>query len=277
MSDETTLAETPGDEQIVNLDQSETPPVEGGVQTETKDEAEKPETAGDDAGEEGQSGDDKPKKLPGSRRERLRNEHLRREIEELRVYKEANERRQQAGGGDDREPQESDFNGDIFKFEREWNSWNARKIVREERERDHQSRNQHAQVDQWRERVLEHQDRVEDARSEIDDYDKVLAAAKTPVSDAVARELLLSDKSALLSYYLAKNPEKLETLNRMTGHELAREIGRLEGAVRMPPKNTKTNAPAPISQLKGGASPAFDPKTASMDDYIAKRRSGWSG
>jgi hypothetical protein len=45
----------------------------------------------------------------------------------------------------------------------------------------------------------------------------------------------------------------------------------------MPPKNTKTNAPAPLSPLKGGAAPAFDPKSASMDDYIAKRKAGWSG
>jgi hypothetical protein len=63
----------------------------------------------------------------------------------------------------------------------------------------------------------------------------------------------------------------------MTGSKLAREIGRLEGMVRMPAANQKTNAPAPVAPLKGGASPAFDPKSASMDDYIAKRQSGWSG
>jgi hypothetical protein len=278
MSDENTLAAAPGDEPIVNLDQPETPAAEAGAEGEAKEEAEKPEGAGDDAGGEGQSEDDKPKKLSGSRRERLRNEQLRRENEELRSRMDALERRSQAGGGEDKEPQEADFNGDIFKFEREWNAWNTRKIVSEDRQRDQQSRSQAAQTEQLREMVVAHEDRVEEAREKIDDYDKVLASAKhVPVTDAVAREILSSDKSALLSYYLAKNPDKLQALNEMSGSKLAREIGRLEGMVRMPASNQKTSAPAPITSLKGGAAPAFDPAKSSMDDYIAKRKAGWNG
>lgn len=69
MSDENTLAGTPGDEPIVNLDQHEEPAVEAGAEAEASEETEKPEGAGDEAGEEGQPGDDKPKKLSGSRRE----------------------------------------------------------------------------------------------------------------------------------------------------------------------------------------------------------------
>jgi len=278
MSDETTLAEAPGDEPIVNLDQPETPAADAGAEVEAKtEEVEKPEGAGDEAGDEGQSGDDKPKKLSGSRRERLRNEQLRRENEELRSRMDALERRSQAGDSEDKEPQEADFNGDIFKFEREWNAWNTRKIVREDRQRDQQSRSQAAQADQIREMVVAHADRVEEAREKIDDYDKVLASAKVPVTDEVGREILSSDKSALLSYYLAKNPDKLQALNEMSGSKLAREIGRLEGMVRMPASNQKTNAPAPITSLKGGAAPAFDPAKSSMDDYIAKRKAGWNG
>ena len=278
MSDENTLAETPGDEQVVNLDQPETPAAEAGAETESKaEEAGKPEGAGDDAGDEGQSSDDKPKKLSGSRRERLRNEQLRRENEELRSRMDALERRSQAGGGEEKEPQEADFNGDYFAFIEAKNLYNTRKIIREERERDQKSRSQAAQVDHIREMVVAHEDRVEEAREKISDYDKVLASAKVPVTDEVGREILSSDKSALLSYYLAKNPDKLQALNEMTGSKLAREIGRLEGMVRMPAANQKTNAPAPLAPLKGGASPAFDPKSASMDDYIAKRQSGWSG
>jgi hypothetical protein len=278
MSDENTLVETPADEPIVNLDQPETPAAEAGAEVEAKtDETGRPEGAGDDAGEEGQSGDDTPKKLPGSRRERLRNEQLRRENEELRARMDALERRSQAGDGEDKEPQEADFNGDVFAYTEARAVWKAKQFIREERQREQQSRSQAAQANHIREMVVAHEDRVEEAREKISDYDKVLAAAKTPVSAEVGREILSSDKSALLSYYLAKNPDKLQALNEMTGSKLAREIGRLEGMVRMPATNQKTNAPAPISQLKGGASPAFDPKSASMDDYIAKRQSGWNG
>jgi hypothetical protein len=278
MSDEDTLAVTPGDDPTVNLDQTqEEAPAKVEPEAETGNEPEKAEGAGDDAGTDDQSGEDKPKKLSGSRRERLRNEQLRRENEELRARMEALERRPQAGDDADKEPQEADFNGDVFAFTEARAVWKAKQFLREERAREQESRSKTAQAEQWRERVLEHQDRVEEARETITDYDKVLASSKVPVSDEVGREILSSDKSALLSYYLAKNPDKLEALNSMTGRELAREIGRLEGAVRLPAKNSKTNAPAPISPLKGGASPTFDPSKASMDEYVAKRKAGWRG
>lgn len=278
MSDETTLAAPPADEPIVNLDQPETPAADAGAEGEAKtEEAEKPEGAGDEAGAEGDA-DDKPKKLSGSRRERLRNEQLRRENEELRSRMDALERRSQAGDSEDKEPQEADFNGDIFALTEARAVWKARQMLREERQRDQQSRSQAAQTEQLREMVADHEDRVEEAREKIDDYDKVLASAKhVPVSPEVGREILSSDKSALLSYYLAKNPDKLQALNEMSGSKLAREIGRLEGMVRMPASNQKTNAPAPITSLKGGAAPAFDPAKSSMDDYIAKRKAGWNG
>lgn len=278
MSDEDTLAATPGDDPTVNLDQTqEEAPAKVEPEAETGNEPEKAEGAGDDAGTDDQSGEDKPKKLSGSRRERLRNEQLRRENEELRARMEALERRPQAGDDADKEPQEADFNGDVFAFTEARAVWKAKQFLREERAREQESRSKTAQAEQWRERVLEHQDRVEEARETITDYDKVLASSKVPVSDEVGREILSSDKSALLSYYLAKNPDKLEALNSMTGRELAREIGRLEGAVRLPAKNSKTNAPAPIALLKGGASPTFDPSKASMDEYVAKRKAGWRG
>lgn len=277
MTDETTLAATPGDEQIVNLDQAETPPAETGAEAEakTEEETEKPEGAGDGAGEEGQSDDDKPKKLSGSRRERLRNEQLRRENEELRSRNDALERRSQAGEVEDKEPQEADFPDYIAYLEAK-NAHNTRKIIREERQRDQQSRSQSDQQAHWQEAVLDHNERVEKARSEISDFDKVLASSG-PVSDEVGKAIILSDNSALLAYRIGRDSALRESLNGMTGLELARAIGRLEGSVRMPPKNTKTNAPAPLSPLKGGASPAFDPKSASMDDYIAKRKAGWNG
>jgi hypothetical protein len=277
MSDETTLAATPGDEPVVNLDQPETPAAEAVAEVEAKEKTENPEGAGDDAGNEGRSEDDKPKKLSGSRRERLRNEQLRRENEELRSRMDALERRSQAGGSEDKEPQEADFNGDIFALTEARAVWKARQMLREERQRDQQSRSQAAQAEQLLEMAADHEDRVEEARGKIDDYDKVLASSKVPVTDEVGREILSSDKSALLSYYLAKNPDKLQALNEMSGSKLAREIGRLEGMVRMPASNQKTNAPAPIAPLKGGASPTFDPSKASMDEYVSKRKAGWRG
>lgn len=274
MADETTLAEAPVDE-IVNLDPAETTSTE---EAKNPDEpAEKVEDAGDQAGDDTNPDEEKPRKLSGSRRERLRREAVERENRELRARLEQIEAPNRPGAEAEKEPQEADFNGDVFAYERALNAYNVRKIIREENSLADQRRHSEQRDDAWREVVVAHQERVEEARESITDYDQVLASARTPVSPDVGREILASDKSALLSYYLAKNPEKLQALNGMTGRELAREIGRLEGSVRMPAANRKTNAPSPIQPLKGGAAPAFDPSKSSMEDYIAKRASGWSG
>lgn len=274
MTDEPTLAQAPGDE-IVNLDQADVTSTEV-EQKPDEAEANKVEGAGADAGEETKSDDEKPKKLSGSRRERLRREAAERENRELRALLEQTKTSKQDGESE-KEPQEADFNGDPFAFDRAWNAWNTRKIIREENSLADKRRQSVERDDALREVVIAHEERVEEAREQISDYDKVLASAHVPVSPDVGREILASDKSALLAYHLAKNPEKLQVLNGMTGKELAREIGRLEGSVRMPAANHKTNAPSPIQPLKGGAAPAFDPSKSSMEDYIAKRASGWSG
>lgn len=276
MAEENGQAAAPAENDIVNLDQAETISTEVEVKP-TEDKPEGAESTGDDASPESESGDDKPRKLSGSRRERLRREAAERENRELRSRLEQIEASKQPVSETEKEPQEADFNGDIFAYERAVNAYNMRKIIREENSLAERRRQSAEQNDAWREARVAHDERVEEAREEIPDYDQVVTAAKVPVSPDVSREILASDKSALLSYHLAKNPEKLQALNGMTGSELAREIGRLEGSVRMPASNRKTNAPSPIQPLKGGAAPAFDPSKSSMEDYIAKRASGWNG
>jgi hypothetical protein len=106
------------------------------------------------------------------------------------------------------------------------------------------------------------------------------SGGQVPVAPQVADEILNSEKSALLQYHLAKNPDKLKELNQMSGRELAREIGRLEGRVHLPKAKTATEASPPLTDVKGGAAAAFDPhKTDDMDafatwlrDDLAKRR-----
>lgn len=276
MADENTLAATPGETEVVNLDQVAEIPA-GTAATDQTRTTDQEEADGDIAGADDQSGDGRPRKLSGSRRERIRNDFLRRENAELRSQLEQT-RRPAAGETEvEKEPQESDFNGDVFAYERAANAYNMRKIIREENARTDAGRRSTEQAELWRERAVAHQERVEEAKETIADFDQVLAAARVPVSDEVGQEILASDQSALLAYHLAKNPDKLQALNGMTGKELAREIGRLEGIVRAPASNRKTNAPTPIQPLRGGAAPAFDPSKSSMDDYIAKRNAGWSG
>ena len=102
----------------------------------------------------------------------------------------------------------------------------------------------------------------------IADFDKVLGTMKdVNVRQEVIDEIMSSDNSAELAYHLAKNPEKLFAMDRMSGRELAREMGRLDATVKLPVANKQTKAPAPLSAVKGGASAAFDPNTT--DDMAA--------
>ena len=162
-------------------------------------------------------------------------------------------------------------------FERALNAWNIEQAVEKgvqrkvDQARRDEMRRQEAQA--RAEAIDSHVERMDEARERISDFDQVLkTAGDVKVSPAVAGEILDSDKSALLQYYLAKNPDKVRELNGLSGRELAKEIGRLEGRVHLPKPKTATGASPPLSDVRGGAAPAIDLATADMDQYVAMRR-----
>lgn len=244
---------TPIDDGIIDLDAPETAETE----TEEAKQDEKPEGEAE-AKPEGEEDEQKPKKLSGAQRAKIREQRLlselqarEREIEELKRSTPAAK-----ASEDEKAPKEEDFNGDFFAYQQALTAFNVRKTIREENERSEETRRSIEETSRWRERAISHQEREEDAREIIADYDEALAAAKVPVSPEVGHEILSSDKSALLAYYLAKNPDKLNALNSMSGRELAREMGRLEATVKMPEAKKATSAPAPLGRPRGGASPS---------------------
>lgn len=260
-SAETPVADTAAVEKEADASQVET--TEGKDETKPDGEAEaKPD------GEEGE----KRKREPGSVREKRRAEMLRAENAELtRKLEEAERKASKDAGEGEQPPKEEDFNGDWTAYIAARAAFEAGKAVekklteREVRERES------SQVDVNRERKLAHLDRVDEAKEVITDFEKVMDGMKgVTVRDEVIDEIIASDKSALLSYHLAKNPDTLRALNNMTGRELAREIGRLEGSIRMPSGKKQTTAPPPPSQVSGGAAPGFDASKASMSEYAAE-------
>lgn len=119
-----------------------------------------------------------------------------------------------------------------------------------------------------------YQERQRVARDELPDYDDVVLAARLPVTPAVERALVESDITGRLEYHLAKNPEKLAELNRMSPSQAARAIGRLEELLsRSAP--APTQAPAPMTRLNGGgASPRRALGDLPMEEYAAARQAG---
>lgn len=230
-------------------------------------------------GEEGETdAEGQPRKRSGVQRLKARNTFLQTELADRERRLEEFERQTRAVDPGDKEPSENDYPNDYFAFERAKTAYEVRKVIREENRKSQEGSIKNERQNIMRERSMAHLERVESAKETITDFDQVVKSASgISITTEVGEEILSSEKSELLTYYLAKNPDKLRALNSMTGRELAKEIGRLEGSVRMPAARKQTAALAPLTPLKGGAAGSFDPVSASMEDYAAKRKAGWRG
>jgi hypothetical protein len=284
MSDETTLAEAPVAETVADPTTKIEAPALAEATPDPKPEA---EPAGEPKPEEGTEGDtEAKKKVPGSQRLKRRLElieadylQLQRETETLRREREAAVPKPDGKPGVDREPTEADYPSDWFAFQEAKTAWTARQAIRDEfnRARDEQAKSsgERVQVERHRERLEAYHEYAEEVRERIPDFDKVVSTASgVTVKPELADEILSSEKSALLQYHLAKNPEKVRELNALSGRELAREIGRLEARVHLPTAKRATEANAPPSEVKGAAAPPVD-QNAGPDDmnaYVAWRR-----
>jgi hypothetical protein len=254
-NDTTATTEIPVNDGFIDLDAQpepadENPDDEG---QEEQPEAKKPE------GEE-----ETKKKLSGAQRAKLREQRLLNELSardrELEELRRAQPAAKTAGAAEDKPPREEDFNGDFFAFQTAKTAYEAGKAAAEAVEKRlgarEQSEREAKQIEIARERDVAHMERVEDAREVIADFDQVMKGMDgVQVRQDVIDEIKSSENSALLAYHLAKNPDKLNALNSMSGRELAREMGRLEATVKMPEAKKATTAPAPLSRQRGGAAP----------------------
>lgn len=273
--------ETPA---AVETPQSVDPVVEAPA-TETKAEEAKPEetatTEETDTPKADADEDDKPRRT-GSQRLKERNSRLAAQLAEAqaqidRLSKQADPKTLKPGI--DREPREDDFPNDYFAFQSAKTAWDVRQAIREEN-KTIEDRTRRAQELEARAEVLEEYDEgLTVARDRIPDFDKVLSKMSgVNVPDEVIQEITAAGKKGpLIAYHLAQNPSELARIAGMSGRELAREVGRLEGRVHLPQPKKATGAIPPLSSPKGGAAPAFDPRTAPMDEYVAKRKAGWKG
>lgn len=256
-SDDTKVIETPVNDGIIDLDALEEvkPQTTNDEETEGKTEA---------AGEKKAGEEEPPRKPSGAQRAKIRETRLLNENSELQRRLDEATRApaaKTAGADEAKAPREEDFNGDWFAWQRAMTAFEAgsaaKKAIREEFNTREQSERQTKQTEIARERNVAHLERVEDAREVIADFDTVMKGMDgVQVRNEVIEEIMSSDKSALLAYHLAQNPEKLSALNQMSGRELAREMGRLEATVKLPEAKKATTAPAPLTAVKGGAAPS---------------------
>ena len=174
-------------------------------------------------------------------------------------------------------PKESDFPGDFLAYDREANAYAAdkRQVTRQVKQEAQQA----ATADQQRnvQRVERHKDRVEEFRTRgstkeekaanAKSFDDAMKAAKgVKVAPHVEDLIIDSDKSAHLQLYFAKNPTRLDQLNRMSERDAARAMGGIEARLSVPKPKVKSSAPPPRKTPRGGSQPASE--DADLDRYL---------
>lgn len=237
--------------------------------------------AGEGEGEGQQPNDGAQKRKSGSAKWRERALRAQRELDEIRRGQAP--RAPTAAADDDKdlvEPKETDFPNDYLAYERALRKFETRQAIRDENRRVEQRNADDVKAREARQRVSAYNDRVTKTRDRIPDFDKVIQSGAVDPSTGQPRQIrddvvdlvMESDKGPLLAYHLAKNPDKVAALNRMSPRDAAREIGRLEARIRGPQTKKVTNAPAPRAPLRGGGGKSEKPLAEqSVEDYFAAR------
>lgn len=89
---------------------------------------------------------------------------------------------------------------------------------------------------------------------EVPDFEEVVSAADTPVSNALMRAIKEADDGPRVLYYLAQNPKEVRQLNSLPSFSaVVRQIGRLEERLDKT-KSTKSKAPAVPATVSGTGS-----------------------
>lgn len=188
------------------------------------------------------------------------------------------------GAGEDRKaaiekeigspPKEADFD-DFMAYEDAKADYRIRKALAEQRLSDREATTSRTQHAARQEAVEAFQDRMDEARERIPDFDDVIAKAKgRDVAPHLTDLIVESEKGGLLAYYLAKNPAELQRLNGMSERQAAKAVGALEQRLTLAKPKTATNAPAPAKPVTGAAAPGPDPSKMSMAEYEAWRKGG---
>ena len=272
---QTAVAETEANSPAETEQETEGEEQAEGQETENEAEA----TEGEGSGEEPQP---KPKRESRSARYQRQIERLRTENAELLARlrppsEESTEAELEKIVG--KRPQEEDFKGDYLAYERAVTAYEVHKRIASQQVSVDRQRASERAAERRGALIQDHSDRMDELRETTKDFEEVMRKASDIKVSPVVEDLILeSDESARVTYYLAKHPNEAARLNAMTERQAAKAIGAIEERLSRPAEPKKqTTAPKPIVPVKGRGSTPFNPATASMDQYVAKRKAGWQG
>lgn len=122
-------------------------------------------------------------------------------------------------------------------------------------------------ADAWTAQVVE-------AKGKYADFEKVALAKDLPVTEAMGELIMTSEAGPDVLYHLGQNRALAAQIAGMSAVEAARAIGRIEASLQVPRPKTETQAPDPITPVRGSAAASLNPDKMSYEEYRQARMSG---
>lgn len=177
-------------------------------------------------------------------------------------------------------PKENDY-ADPFEFAAANAIWKAERRV-EEREAKKagdagEAAKREAEVITAKERAVIEQSwtvQLAEAKQRYADFDAVALSEEVPISPAMGELIKTSDMGADVAYHLGQNRALAAQIAKLSQVEAARAIGRIEASLQAPKPRTETNAPPPISPVRGSAGASRDPARMTYLEFKAHREAG---
>jgi len=155
----------------------------------------------------------------------------------------------------DGKPQPSQFT-DAFEYAESLADWSAEQALGRRDREDLERR-----ADEARQKVISTwANKVAAAKSEIPDFDDMVASSGVAVSDPIRDAILESDVGPQILYHLAKEDDLAKKIASMSPFAALREIGKLEARFEKQTETRQSNpvgkskAPPPISPIRNAGS-----------------------
>jgi hypothetical protein len=205
-----------------------------------------------------------------------RAEQLQREIDALKGTKSGGPNTDKDGGSDPDEPDPKDFKT-VGEYTRALVKYEAKKAGETGKAQADESKQQ----ERANEIVGAFVKRQDEFKAATPDYEDVIGATELIVPNIAMQYLIESEVGPQLGYYLAKNPDEVTRLQKLSPSRCIAELGKLETkfeksaapnkADAIAPKDV-SKAPAPIKPLEGKeASVTKDPKDMNFQELRAFR------
>lgn len=112
---------------------------------------------------------------------------------------------------------------------------------------------------------------IEAGKEKFDDFEtRVLNPRLTNMTQELAETIAMADNAEDIFYHLASDPLELERISLLDNRSMAREIGRLEATVSIPPPKPST-APEPVTPLETAPSTEPDEMSLSIEEWARRR------